>query len=318
MCETMKRRSFLIRAVALAGLGGAAWWARDNVLWRGPQIAFAAGGTSGELPWAQPRAGVPTATVSLMGREVTALIDSGAQYSVIDRALVAELGIDGGVDMPMVAYGVSGEPQVGRGVTLEVTIGDMTLSGLRAAILDLGPLASPQGLGAPLILGQDVLGAAVLDLDVAERRLALTRREDHVLDPALASLPVRRSGRMLMLDVTVEGAVIPAVVDTGASALLALSRESATAAGLLDGRPSRQGQSIVLGGVVGAEVVQARTVTVGDTLFRNQATAIYADVPLPGFPAALLGMEAFAGQRLTLDVGGARLFASRPLDLTIS
>lgn len=313
----MKRRSFLIRALGLAGLGAAAWWARDNVLWRPPSIAFAAGGTSGDMPWARPRAGVPTATVALMGREVVALIDSGAQYSVVDRGLVAELGIENRFDLPLVAYGVGGEPQAGRGVTLEVSVGSMTLSGLRAAILDLGPLASPQGLGAPLILGQDVLGAAVLDLDVAGRRLALTRREDHEADPALSPLPVRRRGRALLLDVTVEGAEIEAVVDTGASALLALSRETAGAAGLLDGRPSRPGSSIVLGGVVGAEVVEARTVTVGDRLFERQPVPIYADVRLPGFPAALLGMEAFAGQRLTLDVGGERLLASRPLDLTV-
>ena len=63
-------------------------------------------------------------------------------------------------DIPMVAYGVGGQAQVGRGATLDVAIGGpqgVRLEGLRAAILGLGPLASDKGLGAPLILGQDVL-----------------------------------------------------------------------------------------------------------------------------------------------------------------
>jgi len=310
----MRRRDVLVRLGLLgAGLGGA-WWLRDNVVWRRPQMAF--GDPEVWLPYAEPRANVPTVMATVNGRPVRALIDSGAQFSVVDRSLFTEMGAPQTFDMPIVAYGVGGQPQVGKGVTLDVTVGQTRIPGLRAAILGLGPLASERGLGTPLILGQDVLGEALLDIDVPERRLRLLA-QGSALPPDVAPVTVRREGRALGTQVTVEGATIEAVVDTGASALLALSREAAQAAGLLDGRAQSAGGSIVLGGAIASIVVEARTVTFGDQLFRQVKIPIYGDVPLPGFPKALVGMEAFAGRRLVMDLGGGRLSVSRELDLTV-
>ena len=114
-----------------------------------------------------------------------------------------------------------------------------------------------------------------------------------------------------------EGATVDAVIDTGASAVLAVTRETAEAAGLLDGRARTPGQSIVLGGVVGAETVIVRTLTIGDELYRQAAVAIYDDVAAPGFPKALVGMAAFEDRRLALDLGGPRLFVERPMQITV-
>lgn len=313
----MNRRNLLVRLGLLAGGLGGAWWVRDNVLWRDPAVAFAADGTSGWLDYDEPRAAVPTIRAMVAGRPVRALVDSGAQYSVIDRSLFDALGLTQAFDLPLVAYGVGGGAQMGRGVTLDVEAGGMRITGLRAAILSLGPLATEAGLAAPLILGQDVLGETVLDVDAEGRRLRFLPRQGHVAPAEVAPIPVRRSRGALTTEVTVEGATIRAVVDTGASALLALGRDAAENAGLLDGRPSQPSSSIVLGGAIAAQVVRARTITVGDQLYRDVETPIYADVSLPGFPTALLGMEAFAGRRLVMDLAGGSLHASRPLDLTV-
>lgn len=314
----MNRRALLTRvALVAAGLGGA-WWLRDHVLWRDPGVAFGPENSSGWLPYDEPRAAVPTVRVTVAGQSVRALVDSGAQYSVIDRGLFQRLGLSQAFDIPLVAYGVGGGAQMGRGVTLDVTVGGLRIEALRAAILSLGPLAEEgQGLAAPLILGQDLLGEVVLELDTEERRMRFLPRDGHVLPADVVAIPVAKSRGALTTEVTVEGATVQAVVDTGASALLALSREAAESAGLLDGRPSERGASIVLGGSIDSQIVRSRTLTIGDRLWRDVQTPIYADVPLPGFPAALVGMEAFAGRRMVLDLGGGRLHASRPLDLTI-
>lgn len=313
----MNRRRFLTRAALLAGGLAGAWWLRDNVLWRDPGVSFAAEGSSGWLPYAEPNASVPTVNVRVAGQWVRALVDSGAQYSVIDRGLFQTLGLTRAFDLPLVAYGVGGMPQLGKGTTLNLAVGGMQVAALRTAILELGPLAMRDGLSAPLILGQDLLGETILEIDTGERGLRFLSRTAHVLPREVVALPVRRSGGALSTEVTVEGATIVAVVDTGASALLALAREAAESAGLLDGRPARRGTSIVLGGAIASQIVRSRTITVGDQLYRNVETPIYADVALPGFPTALLGMEAFAGRRVVLDLGGGALHTSRPLDLTI-
>ncbi len=317
MSGTMRRRSFLIRAGAVAAAVGGGLWLKDHVIWRRPTLRFPDGGTSGWLPFVVNDAATPTVRVRIAGREVTALIDSGAQYSVIDRALVEALGLTTFFDMPMVAYGVGGQPQVGRGVTLDLTLGSLNVAGLRAAILDLGPIAEEAGLGAPLVLGQDILGEAVLELDLKRRRVRLVDPGVHVVSPALRSIPVTRSGTALTAEVTVEGAVIRAVVDTGFSSLIALSQGAAETAGLLDGRPEAAGSSIVLGGVARARVVEAKTVTFGDDLWRGVATPVFASSPLPNYPDALLGVAAFEGREAALDLGRGRLYVSSQMDLTV-
>lgn len=313
----MNRRAFLTRAALLAGGLAGAWWLRDNVLWRDPGVVFPPDGSSGWLAYDEPRASVPTVNVTVAGQAVRALVDSGAQYSVVDRGLFDVLGLNRAFDLPLVAYGVGGGAQMGQGTTLEMTVGGMRIEALRTAILALGPLAMRDGLSAPMILGQDVLGETVLELDTEGRRMRFMAREGHVMPPDVLPIAVNASRGAISTEVTVEGATIQAVVDTGASAVLALSREAAEGAGLLDGRPAARGASIVLGGAIASEIVRARTITVGDQIYRDVETPIYADVALPGFPGALLGMEAFAGRRLVMDLGGGRLFASRPLDLTV-
>ena len=317
MSGAMRRRSFLIRAGAAAAAVGGGLWLKDHVIWRRPKLSFPQGGTSGWLPFVANDAATPTVRVRIAGREATALIDSGAQYSVIDRALVAALGLTSFFDMPLVAYGVGGQPQVGRGVTLDLTVGGLAVSGLRTAILDLGPLASAAGLGAPMVLGQDLLGEAVLDLDMKRRRARLSDPGAHVVSPALRPVPVQRSGTAMTAEVTIEGAVICAVVDTGFSSLVALGQGAAEAAGLLDGRAETVSSSIVLGGVAQARVIEAKTVTFGDNLWRSVSVPVFAVGPLPHAPEALLGVAAFEGRDVAIDLGRGRLHVAPQMDLTV-
>lgn len=314
----MNRRNLLIRAVGLAAVVGGAWWARETLFWPAPDLTFGEGGATPWLPYAR-QANVPTVKMRIEGREVIALIDTGAQYSVIDRRLVEALPPQRRsiFDMPMIAYGVGGGSQMGRGTTVEAALPGLAIGKLRAAILDLGPLASEAGLNTPLILGRDVLEHLVLALDPERRHVRLIARDAFVRPPDLAAAEVRRSGGGLIAEVTVEGVTVEAVVDTGASSLLALDKTTAQAAGLLDGRPQESGTSLVLGGAMRAAVLEARTVTFADHLYRRVRVGVFDQPPLPNFPGALVGMEAFAGRRVALDLGAGAMHLSQPLDLTV-
>ncbi|MFY0398136.1 aspartyl protease family protein [Brevundimonas naejangsanensis] len=313
----MNRRSLFIRAGAAVAAVGGGLWLKDHVLWRRPGVTFGADGSSGWLQFVAPRTLLPTVSVRLAGRELTALIDSGAQYSVIDRRLVAELGLDRFFDMPLIAYGVDGRAQMGRGVTLDLTFGEARIDRLRAGILDLGPLSEEEGLGAPLILGQDLLMQAGLEMDLRRRRLRLFRKAQTELSPAYRAMPVRRAGTSLIADTVVEGVRVQAVLDTGSSALLAVSEGVAQSAGLLDGRPEREGSSIVLGGVARARLIEAKSVALGSETWRDVTIAVYADRALPNYPDALLGMEAFAGRDIILNLGDGQLHLAPLMDVTI-
>lgn len=311
----MNRRTFLTRAGLLIVAGGGAWWAREKIFWPAPDALFGPGGRTPWLPMARPAA-QPTVRVVVDGVEVVALIDSGAEYSVVDQAWRRRRTGSETFAAPMVAFGLGGRAQLGRGVKLQVDLPDLTIRDLHAAVLDLGPLAGAGGLGTPLILGQDVLRRMVLELDPTARRLRLVAREGFVADPSMVAAPVKRRGG-LTAEVTVEGAAVRALIDTGASSLLAMNRTTARAAGLLDGRTVARSDSLVLGGLLAAQAVQARTVTFARQLYRGVSVGIYDPPPLPDFPGALIGMGAFEGRRVALDLGGGALHLSRLMDISV-
>jgi hypothetical protein len=58
-------------------------------------------------------------------------------------------------------------------------------------------------------------------------------------------------------------------------------------------------------------------VTFADHLYRRVSVGVFDQPPLPNFPGGLVGMEAFAGRRMAMDLGAGALFVSRPLDLTV-
>lgn len=302
----LSRRSLLTNLVVLGAGVGAAWLLRERVLWSAPQPSFASGGSTGWLRFASPRAGVPTVAAELAGRRINALIDSGAQYSAIDRAFSAELGLNE-TFAPLVAVGISGQPQLGRGVSADVAIGGLTLNGLKAVVLDLGPITGPRGLSAPLVLGQDVLRELIADIDYPRRGVLLASAEAHGLPPTARPVAARAEGRALAVEVTVGATVLEVVVDTGASVVLALTRELAEELGLLAGQTHRMTSSIVLGGAVSSRVVTAPAVTFAGRTWRNASVMIVDGPRPPGFPKGLLGSGALEPYRAILDIGGATL-----------
>lgn len=314
----MNRRTLLFRLGLVGAAVGGGVLLRDQVIWRSPDVSF----SSDEwLEWAEPRVDTPTARVVVNGQPVRALVDSGAQYSVIDRRFFESLGVADGFNMPVLAYGVGGMPQLGRGTTLTVQIGGARIDRLQAGILDLGELALETGLGTPLILGQDVLGEALLDMDLAPRRRERRRLRllpsETLVPPGLASFEVRKAGRGLATPVLVEGTLVEAMVDTGSTSTLALSEGAARRVGVLDGRAETRGTSLVLGGVMNTRIVETSSLNIGGIDYGRVRTPIYPGLPVPGFPRALVGMAAFRHRRVGLDLKTARLFSTRPLDLSI-
>lgn len=307
----ISRRGLLANLVVLAAAGGAAWYFRDRILWSEPQPQFDVGGSSGWLPFATPREPLPTFGVTVNGREVKALLDSGAQYSVIDRALADELALPS-TFAPIVAVGVGGQPQMGRGATAEVTVGGLSFSGLKTGVLELGPIAWSKGLGTPLILGQDVLRQVVADIDFPKRRVMLASADAHELPERATAAPVFSRGRALAAQVFVGALEVEAVIDTGASVVLALSREVAEQAGLLEGQTPRTGSSVVLGGAMAGEIIRAEAVAFAGSVFTDVDVMLYQGGKLPGFPKALIGVGALRRFRTILDHAAGEMHLLKP------
>lgn len=304
----MTTRRSLLPQLGVLGLGAAgAWWLREEVLWPSPSPVFADDSrSSGWLDFAGEEP-VPVAGVKVNRAPTLALFDSGAQVSTLHSAFAAQIGLRPSPVAPVVAFGIDGAPRIGRSVTIGVEIGELRFERLRVAALDLGPIAEPARERVSLILGQDVLRVLLADIDFAHDRIAL--RDPHSGPPPKAvAARVRRVGRELLAQVELNGAVVDAVVDTGASAPLAVSAGVARTAGLLSsgGRAIRT-PSITFGGLSEDLIVRADRLRFAGRTYEGVAVQVFGGKTGRRTPDALLGTGLLQDDRVWLDMGGARL-----------
>lgn len=307
----MTRRGLLSRLLLFGAAGGGMLWLRDKVIAPAPAVVFAHGTRStGWIPLLGEQLVVVPALAA--GRPLRALIDTGAQLSAMDAGLAQELRLSS-APVPMVVFGLEGAPRLGRVASVDLGVGPMVAHGLRVADLDLQRLAVPADVAFSMILGQNLLQALAVDLDLPRRRVAFSRASDFTPPAGAVLAATRREHGRLMASIRIAGAAFDVVVDTGATAALALAEDAARKAGLLDHARGRPSISITLGGArAGAEVVlpdfefsglQVPSVPV--QLFDRTSGGPWGSALLP---QGLLGLGALASLRVVLLLGRGELY----------
>ncbi|WP_374469249.1 aspartyl protease family protein [Phenylobacterium sp.] len=312
----MNRRALLGQLGLLAAGGAGVWFLRERLAWPLPEVAFRGGGdTTGWLPLPEP-GGMVDLPALVGGRHIRVVLDSGAQYSAIDAGLAAELALPAGSPVPMLAFGVSGQPSVTRSVRLDLDLGALTLRGLRAATLDLHPLSRLTRRPFSMLLGRDLLRTVVAEIDFPRARAAFWRASAWTPGGDWRAVTVRPGpAHALMAEVQVEEAPpLDVMVDTGATGGLALSEKAATAAGLLTGRPVRSGRSVTLGGVSQDRMVEARHVRFAGHRFEDMDVQVFAPAVSGPIPDGLLGLGILRRFRVALDHSRARMFLMGPYE----
>ncbi|THD78025.1 MAG: hypothetical protein E7812_12610 [Phenylobacterium sp.] len=313
MRPTGYSRRTLLRQLALLGAGlGAAWWVREHYLFPKPVVEFP-GGASGTDWLALPDpGGLIELPAHIAGLPIRVVVDSGAQFSAIDRDFARRLGLKE-APLPLLAFGVSGKPSVTHTVTLDLNVGGMQLLAMRAATLDLLALSGVMRRPFAMLIGRDVLQALTADIDWPNARARFFA--PGIFQPELGArvVPVRSQGGALMTPVSIEGAApIEVMVDTGATSELALSEPVARKLGLLSGRPMTSGRSVSLGGVGVDRVVHAAEVDfAGRRLSDVEVQVFTPSAPAP-LPAGLLGVGILKHYRVALDVGAGVLWLTGP------
>lgn len=309
----MLSRRTLLRQLAALGVGlGAAWWLRDRYLFPKPLLAFEGGANgTGWLPLPDP-AGLIELGARLKGVPIRVVVDSGAQFSAIDKTLARRLGLRP-LPLPMLAFGVSGAPAITHTVDLDLSIGPMTVRGLRAATLDLVGLSGAIRRPFAMLVGRDLLGVAAADIDWPNGRVAFLEPQALKPGPQARLVPTHSSGRALMTEISVEGgAPVDVMVDTGATSEVALSDATARRLGLLTGRPMETGRSVSLGGLSHDRVFRVRTVEFGGETLRDVEVQVFTPAMHGPLPDGLLGVGILRRYRVGLDVGSGLLWLTGP------
>ncbi|MCR5875105.1 aspartyl protease family protein [Phenylobacterium sp. J426] len=303
------RRVLLSRLGLLAAGGAALWLVRDRIPWPPPRTVFDA---EPSTPWIPlPRdARLIEIEGRAAGHPVRIVVDSGAQFSAIDRTLAQALELPQAATLPMLAYGVSGQPSLTHTVRFDLALEGLAVQGMRAAVLDIAGLAAATGREFHMLLGRDVLRELVLEADFPRDRVRFHRPEAYRPPPDARPVALKLVGGAPMTPVSVEGsAPVDVLVDTGASGVLALSTEAARSAGLLaPGRRVDSAHSVSLGGISLDQLVRAETVEAAGLTLRGVDVQIYAPSAKGAIPPGLLGSGLFRRYRMALDLDGGRLF----------
>lgn len=314
----ISRRALLANVPLLVAGGAAVWFLRDRIPWPPPRVRFDQGARTPWIPLPR-RGGLIEIPGRIAGQDIRVVVDSGAQFSAIDRSLAQTLGLERAATLPMMAYGVSGDPTLTHTVKLDLALPGLSVAGMRAAVLDLAHLSQVTGRGFSLLLGRDVLRELVLDVDFPLSRVSFHQPDAFAAPRDAQAAPLKLVGGAPMIPVRIEdGAAIDVMVDTGATGLLAVSAATAETAGLLaPGRQVRSAHSVSLGGLSLDRVVTARRVEIAGVSLSNVGVQIYSPSVRGAIPPGLLGTAFLRRFRMALDLGGGRLFLAHSTPLLV-
>lgn len=246
---------------------------------------------------------------SVNGHETEALLDSGAELTTLDRAFAATLGLADGPTVAAQGTGGHATASLASGVTIEV--GDLVLSGLTVAVIDLGEIGKRLGRPLPLVLGKEVFNGAVVDLDFPARTIEFHHPAGFRPPTGAIPVPLGRATGFRTVLVSIEGrAPIPVEFDLGNGTPLLVFPAYAEAERLLEGRRVAGVMSGAVGGMREASATTLRFVEVAGVRFHD----VPATIPRPGVQAVdrekslgNLGLPILARFRLLTDYSRDRL-----------
>lgn len=216
------------------------------------------------------------------------LIDTGAQNTVLSKALAAQLSLVSTGRARLV--GIAGTEMVDTVDIDEIGLGRRSYYSLLAPLLDQAHIGADGIVGLDTLQGQRVLldfKRRLITIDDA-KNLGGNRGFDIIVTAK------RRSGQLIMADAVIDGVPTDVVIDTGAETSIgnpALQRAMS--------RRRSQGTSMlvsVTGQQIEAQMGSGRKLVVGNMTISNLLIA-YADAPafaaldLDKRPALLLGMR---------------------------
>ena len=210
--------------------------------------------------------------VSVNGRPATALLDSGAEMTVLDDDFAAALGLTGSGGAT--AHGTGAETMEARfaeGVAVSAVDVDLEQN---VAILDLDEVAQRLvGREVSLILGRELFDSARLRIDIAGGTIDRVPAE---AAPAGVRLPVGDHRGTPTIPAAVEGhEPVEAVFDLGNGSEVLIGRAYAERLGIAaPDRIVERRRGGGLGGAVERDIVRLRNLVVAGREYRDVPAAI--------------------------------------------
>ncbi|MDP3459737.1 MAG: aspartyl protease family protein [Hyphomonas sp.] len=238
------------------------------------------------------------------GQPIEALLDSGAEMTLLDAAAAARLGLGTAGSADVRGSGAATE-EVTFAEGLQTRAAGITLENQMAAVLDLTDI-SARVVGEPVaaILGREIFDAARFYLDIETG--AFRTANDTTLDGAVR-LPLTDAMGIKQVPVRIEGQPESlADFDLGNGSRVLISEAFARRAGLLE--PARITGTESGGGIGGAvtrQLVTLETLEIAGQTLRNVEAAID---PSPDAPDANVGVSVLRRFDMLIDFPGGAVW----------
>ncbi|NYD92187.1 aspartyl protease family protein [Sphingomonas melonis] len=250
-------------------------------------------------------------TLTLDGRAVTAILDTGVSYSVLaaKSAAADPARVTANGQATAIGGGGNGAVAVGWLATRRLTIGGLTRSGGGVTVADLPALATGSAQAVDMLIGRDVTGGQALDIDYANHRFRLLPSGRMPFVGAIAPLTISAGRRVYESSATIGSRRLsPMIVDTGDGSALTLSAASAKAAGIAR-LPTTTTISFGLAGETVSTLAILPAVSLGQQTIRNVEARVE---PAAGFSetigvAGRIGSGLLQNYRVLLDPGAGRM-----------
>jgi predicted aspartyl protease len=173
--------------------------------------------------------------VKLGGREVWALLDSGAGLTALDATTPA--GASFVPSMEVSGSGSSQKVRMGLGTVDTLAIGDLTLRHVPVVSVPIPALDAYGDRRPEVIAGYSIFLGAIVRVDYAAGEVVLGKTLAAQKKPGAIALPFRVANGKWVTDVDLAGTKAPFEIDTGNASGLSLEKRWADAHGLPGDRP---------------------------------------------------------------------------------
>lgn len=160
--------------------------------------------------------------MTLDGRAVTAILDTGVSYSVLSDRYAAANGMK--VRAEGHANVVGGTVDIGQVDTATLAMGGLSRRGGTLTVATLPAAATGSASAVDLLVGRDLTADYALDIDYAARRFRLLPSGRLPFAGASGPLAISPTRQVYVSAIAIDGArLLPVIVDTGDGAAVTVS-----------------------------------------------------------------------------------------------
>ena len=284
-------------------------------------LTFAPGKTSsGWLPFeffADTRIFV---RVTVNGRPVLAMLDSGASSTVLDRRFASSLGLS--AEDELTGQGAGGSTQYSEIKGLNVQLGDLNWNNGEAVAIDLSGVEKQVGHPLPIILGGELFRDAVVEIDFKRRRIAFHDPSSYRADSDARVVALTPAGEIQAICVLVEGRPAKLLFDLGNAGSVDLFPRFWEEPGFIGNRRTSTTFAGGVGGMSVQKVTMLRNIVLGGETFKEvpsrledrQSSLAARSGELDGN----IGMGVLGRFHLVVDFAHHRVLFAPPVDVDTS